>query len=175
MELSATAKVILGLLAVEPRSGYDIKRTVDNSTRFFWAASYGQIYPELKRLAEAGLVTATEPQGERRRTVYSLTAEGKDALAGWLREPDQVAEMRQEGLLKVFFAALVGTDELRTALETMRDANRRKLEALRAVEPRAAGAGRFGPQEVLSYGLGMAEYTIDWCERALAELEQPDA
>ena len=45
MELSATGRVILGMLAVEPRSGYDIKAIVDHSTRFFWAASYGQIYP----------------------------------------------------------------------------------------------------------------------------------
>ena len=55
MELSPTGRVILGFLAVEPRSGYDIKEQVDKSTRFFWAASYGQIYPELKRLAGDGL------------------------------------------------------------------------------------------------------------------------
>ena len=54
MELSATAKVILGMLAARPRSGYEIKQLVDNSARFFWAASYGQIYPELKRLEDAG-------------------------------------------------------------------------------------------------------------------------
>ena len=58
MELSATAKVILGLLAMRPRSGYEIKTFVDRSTRYFWPAIYGQIYPELRRLAEAGLVSA---------------------------------------------------------------------------------------------------------------------
>ncbi len=56
MELSATAYVILGMVSREPRSGYEIKALVDDTTRFFWAASYGQIYPELKRLSEAGLV-----------------------------------------------------------------------------------------------------------------------
>jgi len=39
MELSATGRVILGLIASQPRSGYDIKAMVDKSTRFFWAAS----------------------------------------------------------------------------------------------------------------------------------------
>jgi PadR family transcriptional regulator, regulatory protein AphA len=48
MELSATAKVILRMLAQRPRSGYEIKSLVDHSTRYFWAASYGQIYPELR-------------------------------------------------------------------------------------------------------------------------------
>ena len=56
MELGPTAYVILGMLALGPRSGYDIKQFADFSTRHFWATSYGQIYPELKRLTEAGLV-----------------------------------------------------------------------------------------------------------------------
>ena len=60
-QLSPTAYVILGMVRREPRSGYEIKALVDNSTRFFWAASYGQIYPELKRLSEAGLVGAPTP------------------------------------------------------------------------------------------------------------------
>ena len=56
MELSPTAYVILGMLGWRPMSGYEIKSIVDKSTRFFWAASYGQIYPELRRLSEAGLI-----------------------------------------------------------------------------------------------------------------------
>ena len=56
-------------------SGYEIKSLVDHSTRFFWAASYGQIYPELTQLAEAGLIEGTEKaQGGRKRTVHALTA-----------------------------------------------------------------------------------------------------
>ena len=59
------------MVALEPRSGYDIKQVVDHSTRFFWAASYGQIYPELKRLAAEGLIEPhAESEGGRRRTAY---------------------------------------------------------------------------------------------------------
>src|ERR671910_853928 len=102
MELSATAKVILGMLAARPRSGYEIKQLVDHSARYFWAASYGQIYPELRRLAEAGLIAGTDsPKGGRRRTVYELTAEGKRAARGWLASPPAVYERRDEGMLKL--------------------------------------------------------------------------
>ncbi len=55
-ELNPTGRVILGMLAQGQRTGYDIKQFVDKSTRHFWAASYGQIYPELKRLEDQGLV-----------------------------------------------------------------------------------------------------------------------
>src|SRR5437868_12137602 len=84
-ELSATGRVILGMIAIGKQTGYDIKQLVDKSTRHFWAASYGQIYPELKRLEERGLIRGrSEPSGGRARTVYELTDAGRTALLAWL-------------------------------------------------------------------------------------------
>ena len=84
--LSPTARVILGLLAWQARTGYEIKQVTDRSTRFFWGASYGQIYPELRRLEEAGLVVSREePRGRVPRRVYSLTDAGQRAVDAWLR------------------------------------------------------------------------------------------
>ena len=76
--LSGTALAVLGLLALRRRSGYEIKQAIDRSTRFFWNASYGQIYPELRRLAAAGLIEGEDAsRGGRARTVYGVTAEGR--------------------------------------------------------------------------------------------------
>ncbi len=120
-QLSATAYVILGMVRNEPQSGYEIKAVVDNSTRFFWAASYGQIYPELKRLAEAGLVVGSDsPTGGRRRTVYEITADGEEELRAWLRQPPETFEMREEGLLKLFFADALPREEAVEILRAMR-------------------------------------------------------
>ena len=67
------------------------------STRFFWGASYGQIYPELRRLEAAGLVRAKEePRGGVRRRVYSLTPKGERAVRAWLLEPVEAFELRDE-------------------------------------------------------------------------------
>jgi len=105
MALSATAKVILGMLAARPRSGYEIKQLVDTSARFFWAASYGQIYPELKRLEKQGLIAGDDSStGGRQRTTFRLTSEGKRAAREWMASPPEVLEARDEGLLKLFFA-----------------------------------------------------------------------
>ena len=99
MELSPTAYVILGMLGWRPMSGYEIKSLVDKSTRFFWAASYGQIYPELRRLAEAGLIEGkASPQGGRKRTVYRLTAGRPQASCAPGSTADrEVFELRDEG------------------------------------------------------------------------------
>ena len=89
MELSPTAHVILGMLGWRPMSGYEMKSIVDKSTRFFWAASYGQIYPELRRLAKAGLVEGeADPQGARKRNVYRRPRRGGARFeAGWHASP----------------------------------------------------------------------------------------
>src|SRR5438270_7884260 len=105
-DLTPTGRVILGMLALGKSSGYDIKQFVDKSTRHFWAASYGQIYPELKRLEDAGLVEGREePTGGRARTLYDLTDPGRAALTNWLGSNEPVSyELRDEGMLKLFFS-----------------------------------------------------------------------
>jgi len=175
MELSATAYVILGMLRKEPRSGYEIKQNVDRSTRFFWAASYGQIYPELAKLAKAGLVTGEEqPTGGRKRTVYRLTRAGRAELRRWLDELPERLELRDEGLLKLFFAGAVDRSKALEIIAAKRRIAEEKLAELRAIEPRAAEISSDDPYPylVLRYGLEMSEWTVAWCERARAEVER---
>jgi PadR family transcriptional regulator, regulatory protein AphA len=169
MELSSTAYVILGFLSWRPMSGYDIKGIVDESTRFFWAASYGQIYPELRRLADAGLIEAEgESSDGRRRTPYRLTADGRRALEGWLGEDPGVFEMRDEGLLKLFFAS-ASPRSARSTIRAKRDTHAETLERFRELE--ASGKPTGYALRVLRYGIEMQEWCVSWCDRAIAELE----
>jgi len=173
MELSATGRVILGLIASHPRSGYDIKAMVDKSTRFFWAASYGQIYPELKRLAERGLIEGSDhSQGERPRTAYSITEAGREALGEWMASGEMTHELRDEALLKLFFSGQASRDELIAVLETKREEHLDALEKFREIEPFAAAAEDFGPLMVLRYGQAYNDFAVEWCERTLKELNE---
>ncbi len=172
-DLSATAKAILGIVAMRPRTGYEIKAFVDSSTRFFWAASYGQIYPELKRLAENGLIEGTdEPTGGRQRTVYRITPAGKKRLREWHREPSADLECRDEGMLKLFLAGAV------------------EPGSAPAHRPRPSGAGARGPPRacarssrdaegkdlpaytVLTSGIAFNDFMADHFEQAALALER---
>src|SRR5689334_21889159 len=105
MKPSAVIWAVLGLVAQKPRSGYDIKRLVDRTIRHFWAASYGQIYPELKRLEEARWIEGDDvPNGGRARRVFQITDAGREALLGWFGGTETRIEMRDESLLRLFFA-----------------------------------------------------------------------
>ena len=185
MELSATAKVILGMLASRPRSGYEIKQLVDASARFFWAASYGQIYPELKRLEKAGLVRgADSSQGARQRTTFELTAEGWRAAREWIDSPPEVLEIRDEGLLELFFA---GSIDPKRAAEVARERaalSRAKAAELRAISEQIEDTGApTGPKTepdagslaVLRYGIEMSDWTAEWFERTAEDLEKQPA
>ena len=168
MDLSPTAYVILGFLSWRPMSGYDIKARVEESTRFFWAASYGQIYPELKRLAEAGLI---EPEGEatdgRRRTAYTLTAEGLRVLQEWLAVEPDTWELRDDGLLKLFFASAAPA----TAAATLAKKRRMHADALEQLRAMKATGGPSGyGLMVLDHGIEMNEWMVDWCDRAIEAL-----
>ena len=179
MELSATAYVILGMLRHQPRSGYEIKQVVDRSTRFFWAASYGQIYPELRKLARAGLVEGeAQPQGGRKRTVYRLTSAGRKELRQWLNEEPEVLEIRDEGLLKLFFAAAGPPEKAIEIVEARQRVYERKLSQLREIEARAAAASADDadpfPYLVLRYGIESSEWAIEWCRRARDELAKQE-
>ncbi len=174
MNLSSTAYVILGMVSREPRSGYEIKAAVDGSTRFFWAASYGQIYPELKRLAEAGLVEGVEaPRGDRKRTVYAITADGEAELKDWLRKPPEASEMREEGLLKLFFSGVLKPAEAVETLRAMRRARLELAERLRDLEPEKLAEKQAEdpyPLMVLRAGIEFNQWFADWCERMESEL-----
>ena len=174
MDLSPTAYVILGMVSREPRSGYEIKALVDNSTRFFWAASYGQIYPELKRLAEAGMVEGVDaPRGGRRRTVYAITEAGRAALRDWLRQPPRTYETRDEGLLKLFFAGALPPEEAVEILRSMRQHRSALVERLRAIEPKALEKEDPYPLIVLRAGIEFNEWFAGWCERMEVQLLEP--
>jgi PadR family transcriptional regulator AphA len=170
--LTPTGRVILGMIAFGRKTGYEIKQLVDTSTRHFWAASYGQIYPELRRLEQQGFVCGRpEPSGARARTVYELTDDGWGALREWLAaDAEPLYELRDEGMLKLFFSEL--TPELRIEhVRAMRALYQRKLDQLRLIEAKLSGMPS-GPGLTLEIGLGIFRWLVDWCEateRRLAE------
>jgi len=158
------------MIAFGKHTGYDIKTFVDRTTRYFWAASYGQIYPELKRLEDQGLVRGrAEPSGGRARTVYELTATGKAALRHWLGgEGEPSYELRDEGMLKLFFSDSL--PERRTEIvRAIRAREERDLAHLRSIEPHAR-KGPTGSYLTLQLGIGFTEWIIEWCEATERQL-----
>jgi PadR family transcriptional regulator, regulatory protein AphA len=169
--MNAVTPVILGMLSFRPRSGYDIKTVVDRSTRFFWAASYGQIYPELRRLEEEGLIEGEDaPSGGRSRRVYKLTKAGRDALREWLFGSTVTIELRDESLLRLFFADVLPREEALVLLEGRKKGHEEFLQVLREIERLPGGQDPDFVDLVLRWGIEFNEWGAQWCEKHLKRL-----
>jgi PadR family transcriptional regulator AphA len=170
MSATAVTPVILGLLSLNPRSGYEIKATVDRSTRYFWAASYGQIYPELRRLEREGLIEGEDsPNGARPRRVYRLTTAGREELESWLMGRDVTVELRDESLLRLFFADALPHEVALGLIEGRRLGFQAVHERLREID---AVPGEDPPfvDLVLRWGLAYTEWETQWCAEQLERL-----
>jgi PadR family transcriptional regulator AphA len=174
MRAGGVAYVILGALRAGPQSGYEIKRLVDKATRFFWAASYGQIYPELRRLTAEGLIeqVGDGDGGGRRRIRYDLTPAGRRALSEWLRGPAGSYELRDEWLLKLFFADALDPTEALALVRSFKTHRRSLLNRLREIEATTEKTPSGFPAVVLDYGLELYNWAVEWCDRLEQRLEQ---
>jgi DNA-binding PadR family transcriptional regulator len=130
LRLTDTSYVVLGLVELcQPATPYDLKQFAKISVFNFWSVPHTQVYSECARLAEAGLLDEEREEGGRRRRVYRLTADGQDELDDWRREPPaDMLELRDPGLLKLFFGADPG--ELAQAQLKSHEARLRQYEEI---------------------------------------------
>ena len=183
---------ILGLLSTAPASGYDLARQADMGLGWFWSASHSQIYPELKRLEESGLIVgAVTTVGEKlEKRNYSITQAGLDELIAWVSSPPLYRANRDPERIQLIFSDLASVKTIREHLQShiaqateRRDNVRQTRDAIAAraharVEQRlqqrspAAQALTLLLRELAYDGdVDRAELEIAWAERALRRLD----
>jgi DNA-binding PadR family transcriptional regulator len=115
-----TATAVLGVLSIEPMTGYEVRQAIGAVLGHFWHESFGQIYPTLAALAEQGLVGAT-PGDRAGSTRYAITEPGRRRLRDLLREPVESSPPRNPTLLRVFLGASQSPADLAAVLDAHED------------------------------------------------------
>lgn len=143
--LTSTSYLVLGLIEREgPSTPYELKRHVAATIGHFWSFPHALLYKEPPRLVELGLLTERREAEGRRRRLFTITSQGRAALQAWLATPSQEpTELRDAGLLQLFFADL-GTTGDRRALAVTQLAIHRAALARHEDDRRAERASR-GP------------------------------
>jgi DNA-binding PadR family transcriptional regulator len=149
--LTPTSFIVLGLLdAAGEATPYDLKQMVAASLGNFWSLQHAQLYTEPERLAAAGYLTERREESGRRRRHYRVTSKGRRALRDWLAEPtDELTELRDAALLKVFFGADPGT-----LAEVQVEAHRAKLAEYEGIMEQAGRELPDGVRITLEAGIG---------------------
>jgi DNA-binding PadR family transcriptional regulator len=175
----ATPNALLGLLSLGPMSGYDIRQLISESIGHFWSESYGQIYPGLKRLESAGLVSkkTERKKGSPDRYVYSMTAEGRERLRAWLKLPVVEEVPRNELLLKLFFGAHVPASVSREHVQSYLGLQQQKFQVYGAIAKKLRKEAAHDPQlpfwlMTLSMGRHCSAAMVKWSRETLAELDR---
>jgi len=175
---------MLGFLALEPMTGYDLKKCMDNSTQFFWHAELSQIYPTLKQLENKGLITADviSQDGKPDKKVYSVTETGREALKAWLSEPlDETPAMKSTVMLKMFFLEFLEKEEIIAQMRCQLEAQRVRLKRYQyetrqqiqefALTSNSEGKGVLW-ELIRQYGELQAQTSIQWLENAIRVAEE---
>lgn len=183
-QLRATSYAVLGLLSFDQElSGFDMKRWADWSLKFFyWAPSFSQIYGELHKLEELGLVTSRldenknvqRRRGEREKRVYRITAEGEKAVSAWTTEAEPEPAILKHGImLRAWLGHTADPAKLReVVLAHLAHSERMRVLALDHAEGAAPVPEWAYPVAVLNWS---AQYYADECARAetlLVELDR---
>lgn len=179
MSIKTASIPILGLLTVRPMSGYDLKKAIELSLSFFWSESFGQLYPQLKTLCEAGLIEQMPQDNKsgREKKTYKITAQGQGALADWILKNPVVRPQRDELLLKMFFASEGDPMAVRDHCVNSRaeaEARLARYEGIdaglrdSAEDPKKAKYWRM----TLKLGISQTKNYIQWCDEVVNEFER---
>jgi PadR family transcriptional regulator, regulatory protein AphA len=119
--MTTTSYAVLGLLAVRSWTTHELVQQVDRSLRRLWPRAQSKLYEEPKKLVAHGFARATDDSvGRRHRTRYTITAEGRRALARWLEEPGDGPVLEFEQLLKIHFTDSGTKDDILANLDAAR-------------------------------------------------------
>ncbi|MBD1874105.1 PadR family transcriptional regulator [Nodosilinea sp. FACHB-131] len=174
----ALSHAILSALTDRPCSGYDLAKQFDGSVGFFWHASHQQIYRELTKLEQQGLVTAEAiaQAGKPDKKIYCVTAAGKTQLKEWIAQPAKCVPTKDDLLVKLFVGYLVPPDTMGATLEHERAQHVATLAAYRDIEqkyfsqPEAMPLAARFQYITLRNGIHYETSWLTWCDETLATL-----
>ncbi|MGC9521314.1 MAG: PadR family transcriptional regulator [Anaerolineae bacterium] len=170
----STRHVILGLLAQQPMSGYDIKTLFKGLSWMIDTPSYGSLYPTLHALLDEGLVSVdVEPgDGKPSRKLYSLTPAGREALKEWLSSPSTSELSIRTFVRQLIIVGSLSSLELRAHLMRRRSQIVEYLSRERGEEGDDELREYPGRRLVDDYSRTIAEAELTWLDTQLAELSQ---
>jgi PadR family transcriptional regulator, regulatory protein AphA len=166
---------LLGALADRPRTGYALLRHFEQSLAYAWPASHSQIYPELARLLEDGLIEQTG-SGARNSKTYALTDAGLAEIRHWLQTTTPERRVRNDAALRTFFLWLLEPEDAVAQLQRERDYSAAMLAEFRRIGQEPTGRNRKAQtfRIALEGGIRYAESRLEWLDWAIEQVSSAE-
>ena len=158
--------IVLGMVQDEALTGYDVKKWIESGIGNFYKASYGNLYPALKRLTDKKFVTMDEQsQGGREKKYYKATKLGKKAFMEWLSMPFDFTLGASALLAKVYFFGQLPEEVRNQQLQEYEIHYLQSLRKLMAMEKSLSSEGvetDYFMQSTLYFGIKNTQTAIEW-------------
>ncbi|MDW7618012.1 PadR family transcriptional regulator [Peribacillus simplex] len=153
--------VILGFLSEEPMSGYDIKRKMEVTVAHFFDASFGAIYPALRRMEKDGYVKkeVIQQEGKPNKNLYVITSKGQEEFQQYMESPINPTIMRSDFFIRLFFGKFTKKENILQWMENEKEHVKRDLESLLEVQSNSSNTDKY-KKITLEYGLEYSKMTI---------------
>ncbi len=167
---------ILGFLNIMPMTGYEIKAFMENSTRYFMFASFGSIYPALRRLEKMKQIeSAQEIYNGRLKIIYSITKAGKKEFMKWLSSVWTFDKGMEEMLLRIFFAGFLPKEEIKNKFMELKESiEKKRLELCELEKDMPEDHINSFEHSTLVYGKDFYNFTKNWIEKNMNSLKMRD-
>lgn len=174
-----TKYTVLGILALDEHSGYEIVKIIEGSINYFWSESEGQIYPALTLCVKEGLATCKKQKSKtigRIKKMYAITTNGKKELANWLKKEPQTTLVRNELLLKLFFGHNIDTEDNIYHVRHAKKEVENEISTFMQMREQLINQYKKSPHLkywliTLDYGVRIAKAQLTWCKESLKILE----
>lgn len=164
---------ILGLLAIQPSTGYELTQRFDLSLAHAWHASHSQVYPELAKLETEGFAEVLA-EGPRRSRTWGITDAGRRELRHWLVETEVHRGQRNESGVRWFLFQLLDPADRRAVIEreiAYVEQSRAMLDALAAGKPTKGSGGPSPLAPSIDLGQRINAAMLGWLRDQLSDLD----
>ncbi|WP_423801099.1 PadR family transcriptional regulator [Neobacillus sp. SAB-20_R2A] len=164
--------VILGFLYEEPMSGYDIKQMMENSVSYFFDASFGAIYPALRKMEKEGLVEkqVIQQEGKPNKNLFAITDAGREQFQQYLNSPINPTVTRSDILIRIFFGRFTTKEKIIKWLEEEREKNQAMYDNLTRIDKMCGSDMERYKRFTLQFGIRQAEMVVNMIDEELKKL-----
>jgi DNA-binding PadR family transcriptional regulator len=174
----ALSHAIMTALLEQDMTGYELAKSFDTSLGLFWRASHQQIYQDLAKLQQQGLLAgeAITQQGKPDKIAYTLTSAGRSALERWVFDSSRLQESKDDLFVKLYNLSTTNSEHLSAEIAQRKAAMAQRLHLYQTIRqrhyhmPSALAVRQQGVYLALLAGIGGAEQFVCWCDQALALL-----
>jgi DNA-binding PadR family transcriptional regulator len=163
--------VILGFIYDKPMSGYEIKQMMENSVSYFFDASFGAIYPALRKMEKEGLVEkqVVQQEGKPNKNLFAITDKGKEQFQIYLNSPINPTIMRSDILIRIFFGRFTTKEKITQWLLEEREKNQEMYDNLKRIAEKFPEMEQY-KRFTLKYGIRQAEMVMEMINEELNKL-----